>query len=128
MAFSRPFSWIRVLTTTAVLSIGTVALLVGLDARHPTVPPTAAPTVTVQYESPLGLRVTARKQQVEIRWDHSSRAVVGADKGLIRMIEGEMAELIPLDRRDLQDGYVAYTPMTNDVKIRLEVSERDGSR
>ena len=71
--------------------------------------------------------MTFRKQQVEIRWDHDSRAALGADKALMRITEGELTELIPLDGRDLRDGFIAYTPMTNDVLIRFEVSQRDGS-
>ncbi len=115
------------MTTTALFSIGTAALLVGLESRRPATSAKDAPAVT-RYESPLGLKVTARKQLVEIRWDHDSRAARGALKGLFRITEGEMAQLIPLNYRDLQDGYVAYTPMTNDVRIRFEVSEPDGSK
>lgn len=110
------------LTTTALFSIGTAAVLT-LAAPQRQV--AAAPSVA--YQSPLGLKVTSRKQQLDIRWDHTCAAITKADKALMKVTEGEMTELIPLDRRDLQDGSVAYSPMTNDVRIRLEVSEKDGS-
>jgi hypothetical protein len=116
----------RLLTTTALFSIGTAAVLAGLDSRHPA---TAAANVqaTAGYESPLGLKVTSRKQQLEIRWDHALGAVLNGGKGVIKITEGEVTELIPMDRNDLQDGYVSYTPMTNDVRIRFEVNQADGT-
>jgi hypothetical protein len=126
-AFQDQVPWMRLLTTTALFSIVTGALLVALDSRRPPAPTAPAVQTAAQYESPLGLKVTTRKQQVEIRWNHDCQAVRGADKGFMKITEGEMTELIPLDRRDLQDGFVAYTAMTNDVRIRFEVNQRDGS-
>jgi hypothetical protein len=32
-----------------------------------------------------------------------------------------------LDARELQEGYVAYTPKTNDVSIRFEVTAVNGA-
>ncbi len=117
----------RLLTTTALFSIGTAAVLVGLDSRQPATAAAASVQATAGYESPLGLKVTSRKQQLEIRWDHALRAVLNGSKGVIKITEGEMTELIPLDRHDLQDGYVSYTAMTNDVRIRFEVNQPDGT-
>jgi hypothetical protein len=73
------------------------------------------------------LRVATRNQQVEIRWDHNLVAAFKSGKGLIKITDGDMAKLIPLDWRDLQDGYVAYAPLTNDVRVRLEVTATDGT-
>lgn len=127
--YKEPISWMGLLATTALFSIGTSAVLMGLDSRHPAtaMAAAAAAPATAAFASPLGLKVISRKQQVEIRWDHEKRAVLNAGKGLIKITEGEMTELIPLDLRDLRDGYVSYTSMTNDVRIRFEVSEADGT-
>jgi hypothetical protein len=125
VVFSEPISWMRLLTTTALFSIGTAAVLAGLDTRHPAA--AAKVPATAGYESPLGLKVTSRKQQLEIRWDHALGAVLNGGKAVIKITEGEMTELIPMDRNDLQDGYVSYTPMTNDVRIRFEVNQADGT-
>jgi hypothetical protein len=38
-----------------------------------------------------------------------------------------VTELISLDRRDLRDGRVSYTPITKDVRIRFEVIAADGT-
>jgi hypothetical protein len=123
MNVSRPYSWMPLLATTALFSIATAGVILRSESRH-----SAAASVehTVQ-QSQLGLKVASHKQQVDIRWDHECPAIVHADKGIMKVTEGEMSEVIPLDRRDLRDGSVSYSPMTNDVRIRLEVMEPDGA-
>ncbi len=126
-SYGERVSWIRLLTTTALFSIATGAILMGLDSNHVEAPAAAPAKTTAEYRSPLGLRVSARKQQVDIRWDHDLVARLPSNKGLMKITEGEMTKLIPLDSRDLQDGYVAYSALTNDVRVRLEVTCVDGT-
>jgi hypothetical protein len=122
----EPISWIRLLGTTALFSIVTGTILVSLDSKHPAT--AAAATVeTSTDQSVLGLKVTIRKQQMEIRWDHDSVAALRPSKGLMKITEGETTKLIPMDWRDLQDGSVSYAPLTNDVKVRLDVTSADGA-
>ena len=115
------------LVTMALFSIATGAILVALDSRQPAAPASPAVAASPAYESPLGLKVTARKQEVEIRWNHDSSALAKATKAQMKIREGEMTELIPLERRDLQDGFVAYTSTTNDIRVRFEVIQTDGT-
>jgi hypothetical protein len=126
-SYREQVTWIRLLTTTALFSIATGAILVGLDSNRAGIP-TAAPRETAaEYRSALGLRVTAGKQQVDIRWNHDLITALNSSKGSMKITEGEMTKLIPLDSRDLQDGYVSYVPLTNDVRVRFEVTRGDGS-
>jgi len=118
MNVSRPYSWMPLLATTALFSIATAAVIMRSEFSHAVAAASVENTVN---QSPLGLKVASRKQQVDIRWDHECAAIVRADKGIMKITEGEMSEVIPLDRRDLRDGSVSYTPMTNDVRIRLEI-------
>ena len=110
-------SWTRLLITTALFSVATGAILMGLDSGPAT--PAAPP-------SQLGLRVTAQKQQVEIRWDHIAVAALNPVKGLLKIAEGEGNKLIPLDRSDLQDGFVSYLALTSEVRVSFEVTEASG--
>jgi hypothetical protein len=126
-SYQEQVTWMRLLATTALFSIATGAMLITLDSNHAATPITAPAKTAAEYRSPLGLRVTTRKQQVDIRWDHDSVAALKSGKGLLKIVEGQMAKLIPLDSRDLQDGYVSYTPLTNDVWVRLEVTRADGT-
>jgi hypothetical protein len=123
----QPISWMRLLTTTALFSIATSAILVALDSKHPASAAPAPVQTKAAYQSPLGLRVTARKQQLEIRWDRDSLAALKPVKGLVKITEGEMTKLIPLDWRDLQDGYIFYSLLTNNVGVRFEITREDGS-
>jgi len=127
--FRQPISWMGLLTTTAVFSVVTGAVVVGFDSKHPTsaAASTTVETASATSQSPLGLRVTSRKQQVEIRWDHNSRPVTNASKAVMKITEGETTELIRLDHRDLQDGFVSYTPMTKEVQVRFDVIAPDGT-
>ena len=110
-------SWMRLLITTALFSLVTGAILMGLDIG-PATP--AAPL------SQLGLRVSAQKQQVEIRWDHVAVAALNPVKGLLKITEGESNKSISLDRSDLQDGFVSYLASTNEVRVSFEVTEASG--
>jgi hypothetical protein len=126
--FREPVAWMRLLITTALFSIVTGSLLVALKSRRSVgTLTTDAIQTTAGPESPLGLKVTAQGERVEIRWNHDSRATLGAAKGLVKITDGEVTELISLDRPDLQDGHVSYTPITKDVSIRFEVIAADGT-
>jgi hypothetical protein len=124
--YRGPIAWRRLLATTVLFSLATGAILVALESRHPEPPGAEAAGNTAAYQSPMGLRVAIRKQQVEIRWDHDLVAALKPGKGLIRITEGETTKLIPLDWRDLQDGSVSYKPLTSDVHVRFEIIEADG--
>jgi hypothetical protein len=124
--YGGPIAWRRLLATTVLFSVVTGGILVALESRHPEPPAVKPAGNTAGYQSPMGLRVTIRKQQVEIRWDHDLVAALKLGKGLIRITDGETTKLIPLDWRDLQDGYVSYTPLTSDVHVRFEIIEADG--
>jgi hypothetical protein len=113
-------SWMRLLITTALFSLATGAILMGLDTG-PAMP--SAPSATL---SQLGLRVSAQKQQVEIRWDHVAVAALNPVKGLLKITEGESNKSISLDRSDLQDGFVSYLASTNEVRVSFEVTEASG--
>jgi len=93
----------------------------GLDSRASAPAPVAAPP------SQLGLKVSAQKQQVEIRWDHVAVAALNPVKGMLKVSEGESTKAIPLDPRDLQDGFVAYQSLTGEVRVSFEVTQASGS-
>jgi hypothetical protein len=113
-------SWMRLLITTALFSLATGAILMGWDTGP------AMPSVPSAPLSQLGLRVTAQKQQVEIRWDHVAVAALNPVRGLLKVAEGESIKSIPLDWSDLQDGFVSYLASTNEVRVSFEVTEASG--
>jgi hypothetical protein len=110
-------SWTRLLITTALFSLATGAILMGLGS---------GPAMPAAPPSQLGLRVTAQKQQVEIRWDHVAVAALNPVKGLLKISESDNIKSIPLDRSDLQDGFVSYLASMSEVRVSLEVTEASG--
>jgi hypothetical protein len=75
----------------------------------------------------LGLSVASKQHQLEIRWSREAPAITASEKGLMKITEDGITEALPLDQAQLHDSSVAYTPKTNDVSIRLEVTGKDGS-
>ncbi len=120
--------WWQLLPTAALFTLGTIAAQTGFDF-HSTAAPTAAVSSTAGYLSSLGLKVTSLPHQLEIRWDREARAIRTAESGELRITEGGVVvtEVVPIAKRQLQDGYVAYTPLTNDVSIEFAVKAADGS-
>jgi hypothetical protein len=118
--------WWKLLPTFALFAIVTV----GIQMFGPSDSSKAKSTAEVAAgdESPLGLKVTARSDQLEIRWNHDSTRILAAEKAEIRITEGDVTEVMPLVRQDLLDGYVAYAPQTKDVNVRFEVSGPGGHK
>lgn len=134
--------WSRLAPTILLvaLAIGTIQL--ATNSRHPVVaaansvtepaapePTQSQPAVLTAPVSDqfLGLSVAAKQHQLEIRWNRESAAITSAEKGQMKITEDGITEALPFDPSQLRDGYVAYTPKTNDVSIRLEVTAKDGS-
>jgi hypothetical protein len=120
--------WWQLLPTAALFTLGTIAAQTALDRKAVT--PVSPSEITASYEAPLGLKVTSLPHQLQVRWNHDSPAIRAAEKGEIRIAEGDVVvtQVIPIDRQQLLNGYVAYTPLTNDVSISFEVKTPDGRR
>jgi hypothetical protein len=113
--------WLRLLPTFALFGLVTAGIQMLWPSRT-----AGATQATSDEASRLGLKVAVQPQQLEIHWDRRSTRILAAEKGVIEIAEGDVTEKIPIDSQDLRDGFVAYTPKTNDVSIRFEVSGADG--
>lgn len=122
---ATPIPWMRLLGTAAVFSIGTIGFLMILGS-HPAAPATIAPGTAAKVEPVLGLKVTVQPHQLEIYWNHEAKPLTGSTKAVMRISEGDIAQVVPLDRNDLRDGHITYLPRTNDVRVRFEVSPPKG--
>src|SRR5579862_9938355 len=122
----KPVPWLRLLPTVAlaILAVTVASLATSLHGASDPEEVTANPAPLAQNS--LGLRVAAKPQQVEILWNHDSSAIQAAENGTIRISDGDIAETVPFEASQLQDGALVYRPRTNDVNIRMEVKERDG--
>jgi hypothetical protein len=116
--------WSRLLPTAALVAISIGALQMATNSSR-TVDAAPAPTEAAQVPG-LGLTVSSHPHQLEIRWNRQSAVIEASDQGLMKITDDGITESVPFDQSQLRDGYVAYTPKTTDVSIRLEVTGKDG--
>lgn len=121
----EPSLWLRLFPTVALFGMVTAGIQM-LWLSRPAEATQSVELIT-NDKSPLGLKVTVQPQQVDIRWNQHSPAILAAEKAVITITEGDVREKVPVDNQELRDGYVAYTPQTKDVHIRFEVSGADGN-
>ena len=110
--------WFRLVPTIGFFILGT-AVLESVTTGSPPSLPVARPV----RESTLGFMVASRSHELEIFWNRDAPQVAGAEKATLKIYDGNVTEVVNLDRNDLHDGFVAYIPKTNDVGVRFEVSE-----
>lgn len=131
----RGIRWGRLVPTVvlAALAIATIQFLTnrgGTVSAAPPDPPAAAAGASTASasagDSGLGLTVQALPHQLEIRWNRQANPIAASQRGEMRITDDGITETVPFDPSQLHDGYVAYTPKTNDVSIRLEVTGKDG--
>lgn len=125
--------WSRLLPTVVLVTAGIGATQLVWNSRATTsanspqiTAEATTPIVAPVYETPLGLKVTAQPHQLEIRWNRAAPVVASAAKGSMSITESGVTESVPFEAQELRDGYVAYTPKTNDVSVRLEVTGAGG--
>ena len=111
--------WSRLVPTAALVAIGIGALQLATNSK-----PAVAAASSKQMA--LGLSAVSLPHQLEIRWNRQSAAIAASEKGVMKIMEAGRTEVVPFDPSQLRDGYVAYTPTTNQVSVRLEVTSKDG--
>jgi TonB family protein len=67
----------------------------------------------------LGLRVERRTNDWRLKWNRN--AAVNALRGRLSITDGAVHKQLDLDAHELQTGSIVYTPVTEDVVLRLEV-------
>ena len=82
-------------------------------ARH------ALPSTEAADNTPLGLRVERRINDWRLKWNRN--AAVNALRGRLSITDGAMHKQLDLDAHELQTGSIVYTPVTEDVVLRLEI-------
>jgi hypothetical protein len=115
---------LRLLPTFAIFVLATIGTMMLWQSSSQDSTPRAQ-TLPRDDESTLGLKVTAQSHQLDIRWNHHSIRILAAEKALIRITDGARSEIVPVTREELRDGYLVYTPQTNDVHVYFEVSGSD---
>jgi TonB family protein len=75
----------------------------------------------------LSLRVERNAGQLVLTWNRNAAIITNAQKATLQIIDGDHTEDVDLDLGTLHSGSIVYSPITNDVAFRLEVSGADGT-
>jgi hypothetical protein len=116
--------WLIPTMALAIIMVGTYQRTT--DSRVATAP--SRETAPLPRGDDLGLTVMLRSNQLEIRWNKASAAITESVRSVLKITDDGITEALPFDQGRFQEEFVAYTPKTNDVSIRLEVTSRDGGR
>ena len=108
----------------AFLTIGFLRFRSNFQINSPlaTAPSAAAPT-----DERLGLKLDQTGTTWRLSWNPDSLAVANATKGHLLVTDGGIHKDIELDASDLRGGTIIYTPLTQDVVLKLEVEDNDSS-
>jgi hypothetical protein len=69
----------------------------------------------------LNLSVSKQGNDLLVKWDRTALATRTASKGSLTIEDGNYRKVVQWSAQDLQSGSVVYPPVSNNVKIRLEV-------
>ena len=112
------FGWL-LLALAALLLTG----LVGI-AYPELLRPAPGPGLTGNSaETSLSLQVERRGANLLVTWNRSSAAILQATEGILRIRDSDVAQQeLRLDVEQLRNYSVLYTPVSNNVQFRMEVS------
>jgi len=78
--------------------------------------------------APISLTISERNSQIQVRWNHSSRAIREAAQGSIEILDGPESRSAALSIDDLSHGSITYVRQTGDVQVSLEVENAKGEK
>ena len=73
----------------------------------------------------LALRLEEAQNQIVIRWDHGSPAVLRAQKAVIEIDDGSLHKRLNLTQEEIRRGTVSYVRSGGEVDVRLVLLEND---
>jgi TonB family protein len=117
-ASRSPFRVLVLLTVTALL----IVLFFEFGKRSSAYFSASSKSPT---ESSMGLKLERIGSDWRLSWNPDSAVISKASKGYLLITDGPSRTFLDLDSSDLRGGSVVYTPVTNDIALRLEVDTPD---
>jgi TonB family protein len=97
-----------------VVGAGSFLALRERPAHEPTV-------VSESGDDFLGLKLERQGADWQISWDRNAESVLKAIGGHLSITDGQSRRDVDLEPSELRSGSVLYTPLTNDVLVRLQL-------
>jgi TonB family protein len=77
--------------------------------------------------SALGLKFQRVGNDWQFSWDGSSPILLNAAAGRLSITDGFIHKTLDLDLSELRSGRIMYTPVTDDVRVRLDVVSQESA-
>ncbi len=106
----------------------TVAILVVLFVYPGYMMRSHQPTGAESQAAELTLRVEPSGTDLLLTWNKNSTAIGNASHGVLSINDGERHENYDMDGGQLQTGSIVYTPASNDVSFKMEVTGKDQTK
>ena len=75
----------------------------------------------------LGLRAERQNGDLLLTWNRQSAQIIGATSGVLLIQDGNANRQIALDAAQVSEGSILYSPITDQVQMRLTVTTPSGS-
>lgn len=119
----KKFEWaIGALVAVLLLSLG-IYIFRGAPNN-----PASGGKTELSGDSGLGLHLDRSGTDWRLSWDPNSAAILRATHGQLLISDGTLNKTVDLDASDLKSGTIIYSPLTDDVVLRLQVSSDDSAQ
>jgi hypothetical protein len=114
----------RLVSVLLWLALVMLAAFAGFQAAlslYPRPAPIGAGTFTI------GLSMVQKGESLHVRWNREAPAIRFAERGRLRIQDGQYSKSVDLDSAALQNGSVIYPPVSDSVTLRLEIVMNRGA-
>ncbi len=113
-------AWAMLALICVVAVVGTIAALKFAERSRTPAPPAARPAAPALVS--LGLQVERyRRGDLRLSWNHDAPVIANATSGTLMVQDGVTPRIIPLDASLVRGGSLLYSPVSDQVQMRLTV-------
>ncbi len=105
-----------ILPGAAIALVALVAILAGYNILGSRAAKRAA-----NNDALPALSIQRNGAYLQVDWNRNAPSVVNAQRGVLLITDGNRRRELHLDSRELRSGSVAYSPLTGDVRFRLDL-------
>lgn len=100
-----------------------LAVLIVAGGAYMVFRPKPAGNEAKEADSSLALKVERNAGQILLSWNRTAPIIATATRAVLSITDGDHKEDVDLDVAQLRTGQIVYSPITNDVSFRLEVTD-----
>ena len=115
-------------TLIAVASIALMAAGLFQFRRGVKLPAAVFDRPDTSSDSSLGLKLERRGIDWQLSWNRNADALVTATRGQLSITDGPIHKVLDLDSGELRSGSIIYTPATDNLIMRLDVTGTGASQ